>query len=266
MKLSPFVSVAALSVLTFSVRAHAAQKGLVIGDPAEVFQLPSATSSKLGNLPKNSPIRLSNQTVRDMQGEVWYKTRLVSGEFGYVRAKSVRPLELNRDLRDAGLSELATARGMDESDPEKDPGSSRGWIFVLRAMGLGAYESNSKSYGAGGEGEVSVSLLPFAQGYLRRMFSGGVVYQLLPKETVIGGSLIYRLYMETSAEPELRLRVGQGLTSGSLVIGGNFGVRYPFSLDSGAHFSGYLELGGLGSLKAKAPVHVFGSAGVGFHF
>jgi hypothetical protein len=98
------------------------------------------------------------------------------------------------------------------------------------------------------------------------VISGGAVIQVFSTDFAVEGGLIYRFYTTSRFEPEMRIRFGYALGSGSLVGGANFGVRYPFSLDSDNHLDAYLEAGALGSWAETAPVHGWGSFGVGYHF
>ena len=242
--------------------AWAAQQAKVTAEAAEVHQLPNSTSPQLTVLSKDTVIKISSDFVRDMRGEYWYKMRLITGDFGYVRARDVRPALLDRALREAGMD---TVRGQ----PHEDDGKGEPTTVTLRAMGIIGYEFNSKVIEPGGEVEGAVSLFSWGHesgGRGQGMIMGGGAVQILSTEFVVAGSLIYRFYTESRLEPELRIRGGYGITSGSVVGGANFGVRYPFSLDSEEHFDGYLEAGALGSFADTAPVHIFGSLGVGYHF
>jgi hypothetical protein len=250
--------------LLLPLAALASQAGKVISLSAEVHQFPNASSPLLGSLPKESKIRMSSEVVRDSRGEYWYKTRLTSGEMGYVRAADVKGEELEKELKAAGVTPSHA--------PSEDPDEGiLPWTFVVRVMGLGGYSTGptglTGGLEGGGEGELSMSAFPASHGYRHRMLSIGAAAQYLSyQETALLASVIIRFFSEGRAEPELRLRVGDGLTSSSLLFGVNFGVRYPFSLDSNSLFCGYLEGGALGAASTTVPAHIFVSAGLGYHF
>jgi hypothetical protein len=258
------VRFALLSALLLPAAAWASQNGLVTSLSAEVHQFPNASSPLLGSMPKNTKIRMSSDVVRDVRGEYWYKTRLPSGEAGYVRAADVKGDELERELKVAGV----TPSHAPADDPDE---GSLPWTFVIRVMGLGGVSTGPSGLNAGleggGEGELSMSVFPTSHGYLHRMLSVGAAVQYFSyKETAALASLIYRFYSEGRLETEARFRIGEGLTSSSLLFGANIGVRYPFSLDSSSLFCGYLEAGGLGAASTTVPAHIFVSAGLGYHF
>src|SRR4051812_33584678 len=84
----------------------AAQDGRITADLAEVHQYPNETSPVLGSIQKDVSVKLSNQLVRDVHGVYWYKVRVPqSGGLGYLRAKEVKALQLDRSLRQAGIDE-----------------------------------------------------------------------------------------------------------------------------------------------------------------
>jgi len=252
-----------LCVSAISVSALASQSAVVIANSAEVHQFANATSPLVGTLTKDTRFRMSSEVVRDSRGEYWYKMRIPAGEVGYIRAIDVRGDSLEQALKYAGVT---AAHAPVDSPSEEQP-----WTFVARFMGLGGFYTGplgvAGAFEAGGEGEFSMSLFPGSHGYLHRMVSVGVAVQAFSApEVAVLGSFIYRFFSEDLLEPEIRLRVGDGLSSGNFLVGANAGVRYPFSLDTNALFCGYLEAGGLAAVTASVPLHMFVSAGLGYHF
>ncbi|MGK5084166.1 SH3 domain-containing protein [Bdellovibrionota bacterium FG-1] len=240
--------------------AYAVQNAKVMVDASEVHQMAGLNSPVLGVLARDTALKISSGLLKDAHGEYWYKMRMESGVLGYVQAKDVAPEKLDEALKGTGHQPLSVK----QSEPVNEGRLPS--IFLIRAMGVGGYEFTSDGFEAGFDGEFSVSLLPFSHGYRHRMLSLGVAVESLWTDTSLMGSFIYRIYSGSRVEPEVRVRFGQGLNSSSLVVGGNFGVDYPFSLDSGAHLSGYVEAGVLTGINSGAPTHVSVLAGLGFHF
>jgi hypothetical protein len=251
------MAAAALWGVLFSSAALAAQSGVVISESAEVHQAPTSSSPQTATLNRGISIRLSSDLTRDAHGEYWYKVRMPLGDLGYIRAKDVEPANIDRDLKAARVTRVQGHR--DDQEPVQLPR-----LWEIRAMGSAGYEINSASFEAGGEGEFSTSVYSTEQGFCKIL--AGAAVQGFSTEIGVLGSLIWRFYTEGVLEPEFRIRAGYGATSGSVLAGANIGVRYPFSLDSSPRLSGYLETGGLGSFAASAPVHFFGSAGIGLQF
>jgi hypothetical protein len=107
------------------------------------------------------------------------------------------------------------------------------------------------------------------RGYVRRRFAVGAAYVAFGDTSIALGSFVTRLFTESRAEPEVRVRLGLEPETKSICGGLNFGLRWPFSLVAGAHLSGYVEGAGLmifrdGGANA-VPIASLG-AGIGLHF
>jgi hypothetical protein len=239
----------------FIHRTEAAQRAIVQVDEAVVLQSPNNTSLILERLKVDRLIMVSSEMVRDVDGEYWYKVKLGSGEFGYIRISDVSTPGLDDELRDFGV---------DMHRPTQTVGAY-GWIFAIRAMGLGGGMPGVSGVWAGGEGEATLNLLFFTPGYLRRMLAVGCTYSKVGREHVVAGTLVYRFYTHWTSEPELRFRLGTIQESKTLVGGFNFGWRYPFSLNHGIHMAAYFEAGSYRRFAAGALPMLWASAGLGFH-
>jgi len=238
--------------------AWAVQRGVVLTDQAEVHQFPNRTSPEITKVQVNAEVFLSNELVQDVNGEYWYKVRTPQSETGYIRAQDVRALKVQRELREAGI------------DPGKsvEPIRSSAWTVLARLMGFGGYGLTPNQVDYGGEFELSFCPLLNQRGYYHRILGIGGVVQYLPNDLFVGGSATLRIYTERLWEPEFRFRFGQGLTSQSLMGGVNAGIQFPFSISTDRYFAGYVEAGGLVGVipVIAAPIHLWGGAGIGFHF
>jgi hypothetical protein len=236
--------------------ARAAQKAVVEIDGAEVHQFANASSPVLGTLKVDATITVSTDMIRDVRGEYWYKTKLDSGDFGYVRAKELVTSRLEREMRDFGVDMSRPTSVADTTSPP--------WTFVIRAMGLGG-ANTTNGFEAGGEGEATFCALFWEHGYLHRMFSLGGVYSVFPNDTIIAGSVVLRLYSESVSEPELRFRFGDSTKTSQLVGGVNAGWNYPFVMGPSMQLSLYLEAGSYFGFTTGY-THLWASLGLGIHF
>ena len=226
-----------------------------------VHKEPRSSSPELGVFQQGQLIRVSDAPVRDLVGAAWYRTRLPDGKIGYISI---------RDIRLATVQQMQTENGIDVNagDGGADPGGS-GWLFTVRGMGLGAAEFLNYTIGTSYEGEVSMNLGWGLRGYARRRFALGAAYVGFGDTSLILGSFVSRLFTESRTEPEVRVRLGMEPETNALCGGLNFGLRWPFSLMTGAHLSGYVEGSGLmifrdGGANA-VPIASLG-AGIGLHF
>lgn len=234
--------------------AVASQKAEVIQDQTPVFESPQYASSVISILPKGTVLFSSSKMIRDHEGTYWYKIQLPSKMFGYIHANALLTSELKQDLHEVGVSRSI----------EVPEGGDHPWTFLIRGMVL-AGSSSAKGFELGGEGEFTVCVPFSSNGYLHRLLSLGMAYIPLPMDPVIAGAAVIRVYEESRFEPELRLRVGQGLRSGSLEGGVNLGIDYPLSFDYRNHLSAYFEAGSLFAFSG-ATSHIWGSMGLGLHF
>jgi len=239
--------------------AFASQTGEVLRDETPVFQYPNPTSPRLGTLAKGQRVPLSNQMVQGARGFYWYKVRLPNGEMGYSVADSIRADAQIEDLRSSGL-DLAGVPGKELDD--------QGWAFSVRAMGLGGWRTLAKTTTFGGEAEASVSPFLNDRGYARRRFAVGAFYATGRELSLVGGSLIYRVFSEGSlVEPELRLRVGKETVKDYLGLGFAAGMRHPLTLSPSPQIAFSWEAGFLFSItRGKRDILASASAGIGFYF
>lgn len=73
-----------------------------------------------------------------------------------------------------------------------------------------------------------------------------------------------RIFQDSRFEPEIRLRVGSGNTTGGWA-GGTVGIDYPLSLDYSSRFAAYAEVGSMVPFSGQLLL-AWGAAGIGFHF
>ncbi len=237
--------------------ARAAQEAIVLLENAEVHHVPDRAAPVIVYLPKGSRIRVSSDTYRKKDGEHWFKTRLQTGEFGYIRANYVLTGERRGRL---------IAAGMGVEDAPVKPDEDEVWTYLVRVMGLGGYGSRLARAVYGGEAEVSLCLASSAKAYERRMLGLGIAYANLRDTQFFGVSFVFRFFQRSITEPEIRLRLGWDEKAGSPAIGVILGLRYPFSLTPGPHFAAYIETGGMTVASSKSAANVFGSLGLGYHF
>jgi 8-oxo-dGTP pyrophosphatase MutT (NUDIX family) len=242
-------------------RSALAAQHAIVSEPkgAVVHQLPNDSSPEVTTIPAKTAIKISSDLVRDRKRQYWYKIRVAAGQLGYVKAKDVKAKDIERELHAAGVQDVRTM-----SDPDAPSDNTQG--ITVRAMGMLGYDFAFEQVAGGGEIEAAYVIMPYVERTSRPEVAFGVAYDIFPNEQSLSGSLIYRFPTEWVADPEVRLRGGYGITSGTFVYGANVGVRYPFSLDSPPYFSGYLEAGALGSAAQGAAVNVFGTAGVGLRY
>lgn len=241
--------------------ARAAQSAGVVHERESVHQFPNPTSPVVGEVSRDDRIQVSSESVRDVFGNLWHKTTLPEGGYGYIRAAGIRTDELVSTQRSAGVQMTASNRM-----PRERP-----WLFGIRGALLGGWTVAGAPPVLGAEGEISVNVPLSEHGYLRRLLAIGASYSMLDPVTVIGGSAIFRVFTRTRVEPEFRLRAGMAahprIEGGSgLAAGLSLAFRYPFSLDGGPHFSAYFDAGGMTRPSAEGPAWYFSGAGLGFHF
>jgi len=259
-------------IMSFSVldvsESMATQSAHSIHDNTIVYQSPMRSSTQVAVLNQGTAVETSSYIFKGLEGEYWYKVRINSNQYGYVLADDLNTSTLQNELKAAGIGTK-----VDEIGPTSGP-----WNFLIRAMGLADYlpdggplgftsgGSVTSVFGVGGEGEFSVCI-PFADhGFFHRFFALGTSFSVLPTQNVLSLSAILRMYQESRFEPELRLRVGDDLTSGLMMTGLNLGVSYPFSYYYGTHVSGVFEVGSLLAVTNPLVLHVWASVGLGLHF
>jgi hypothetical protein len=236
--------------------ASAVQRSRVARDSAAVHQLPNRTSPLITNLPTGMPVTTSDDMVRDVNGEYWFKVRLETG-VGFIRAQDVYTEREIENLKRAGVSQNTVAAQPIEEDL---------WSFVLRGVGIGGYRSTtSNSLTFGGDLEASRCITVDERGYGRRMFAAGLATVIGKDLTFIGLSAVYRIFRHTLPEPEARLRVGTETVTGSFTLGLNLGFRYPFAPETKNYVAAYLEGGSLLMISSSGSA-VWGAAGIGYHF
>lgn len=251
---------ALLLLLLWLPLAHAVQRARIREGGAQVYQYPNPSSPLLATLAAGTLIPASSEMVRDvtLNREYWYKVRLETGEYGYARADR---------LQTEGSLDLAKEKGIDLDAVNALPREELPWTFALRTMVIGGYRLTEPQSGLlGGEGELSVCLLLDERAYARRRLALGAAIQQVGAGSVALGSFIYRVFADSRAEPEIRIRSGVDLTAGGGVAGLSVGVRHPFSTTYGSHLAGYLEAGFLAPFSREVPFRVLASAGLGFHF
>lgn len=236
--------------------SYASQKAEVVESTVEVYEHPSRSSAPVGTLAKGTLLNSSSRMVKDSEGNYWYKVQVSPKVFGYVSAHGVKTSQIVRDLKSAGISEVH------EKVEDYGPGP---WNVLVRAMGFGGADALAAQWVYGGEGELSFNLPLSPHGYLHRMLGLGAAFLYQPREPVLLGSVIFRVYEDSRLEPEVRLRFGDGLVTNSWQGGLNIGINYPFSLAPGAHVAFYAELGSLADLSLKF-AQVWLACGLGFHF
>lgn len=184
--------------------------------------------------------------------------------------------KITKEAEEAGIDvknvDLPLPASPTPEEPKKQaPGQvgvdDRPWNTVVRVMGLYGYLTRDESLSPGGEAELTTNLLRWKSGFLRRMIGLGATYLRMRDIHFAGASVIYRMFEESSlAEPEARFRIGHEAKEGSLGLGLNVGMRYPFTLENGPHWAGYAEIGGLWVTRSEGKGAVWGAAGVAFHF
>lgn len=236
--------------------ANAGQDATVVVESLEVHEHPTSKSPLLKTLTQGTTVRVSFNRVTDEFGVYWLKVRIEPGKLGYAEADGFRTEDITRDLKGGGISRKEV-----EVDDEDSP-----WLMALRAMGLGGVGLTSGRAQFGGEFELSVCIPMERHGYLHRLLALGPVFMVLSDDSVLGASLIFRIYNKGSLlEPEVRIRGGLGTLTNSLYAGVNFGVSYPLSMNAGNHLAVYAELGSLTTLSFNS-ITLWGAAGIGFHF
>jgi len=238
-----------------SVSAWAFQSATVIAESASVREKPRAESTELGAFAEGEVLQVSEKPVKDRSGQSWYKVRTKDGKFGFIEISAIEVSDIKRERTERGIDELATDGGA-------DPVGS-GWTVTLRGLALGAYDVYDQTGSFSYDAEASMNLGWGQKGYVRRQWGMGVGFTSVERTQLIALSLIYRFYTDWRSEPEIRLRAG--LLGDEAAGGFAFAVRFPFSLVSGAHLSGYAEIASFGSIRS--PV-IFGTAGAGLalHF
>ena len=217
--------------------AFAVQDATSAVEGAEVRKEPRSSAESVGQLFQGQAIRVSEQPVRDLLGNAWYRTKVPNGAYGYI------------NVRDIHLSDVEQLQQMHGIDPDAggngyDP-SGAGWTISARGLYMGAAEFLNYSVGTSYEGELAVNLGWGSRGYSRRKFALGGAYVGFGDTSLILGSFVTRLYSDARAEPEVRVRGGIEMETGAIAAGVNLAMRLPFSLVAGAHFSGYVEGAGL---------------------
>lgn len=236
--------------------ASASQFVKVLLDQVGVHALPDATSPQIAILSKGATVPASSGMVKDGEGTYWYKVKLPNAEgFGYVVSGEVEASALDSGLLTAGVGKIEI--------PVEDHNLT--WSLVLRGMGLlGMQTMSPLGLSYGGELEISTCLPLTEEGYFHRMLAVGGAVMALNQDVIIAGSAIFRFFEKTRAETEVRIRFGQGFTTGTW-MGINVGLDYPFTLNKTVYFAGYLEAGSLASFSGNGAL-LWGAAGVGYHF
>jgi dATP pyrophosphohydrolase len=237
------------------VPAWAVQTATVIAGSASVHELPRSESPELSTFAEGDIVQVSDKPVRDRLGQSWYKVRTKEGRFGFIAVSTIEVSEIKQERVTRGIDEFGTVSG-------NDPAGS-GWTFSVRGLALGGYRVYEEDFSFTYDAEVAFNLGWSEKGYARRRWGLGASLTSSEPIQFMAVSLIHRFFTETWSEPEVRLRVG--LLAGELASGFSFGIRFPFSLVSGAHLSGYAEVSVAGAVFA--PV-IFGTAGAGLalHF
>jgi hypothetical protein len=240
--------------------ARAAQEAVVTSASADVHQLPRTSSAQLSSLPKDVHVRVSSETIRDTQGEVWHKVRLPAGDFGFVRTKDLRLIDLERIMRVSGHDRGAVREGRAEIDGPT-------WAYSARVMGAFAYEVTTETRGFGFEAEALTDFWFLdRRGEERHRYGMGLAFAYLPKDLALMAAFVYRMLVNGLLEPELRLRAGWGFTSASTLAAGAFGVRSAIAGDPTFQWNLYAEAGYEGTFVSTAPSHLYFSAGLGVNF
>lgn len=242
-------------LLYLTAPAIAAQGAVAIRDSVNVYTQSDIHSSVIATLPKGAAVQVSSKFFRDKFGTSWYKAKLASGDIGYVVAREV--------LTDTSKKEILSA-GIQPTEIKSYAAKQGFWFVALRAGGLGGYLSQPQGWSVGGEGELAFTL-PFGETSRHRSVALGAAYVFATELQAVLGSIVYRLYSETKAIPEIRLRFGADTLHGSPAGGLNVGVSYPFSITTGPHLSAYIEGAGLILISETSAVHLWLSTGISFH-
>ena len=217
---------------------------------------PRVDSEKIVILTRGTVVQASSNTIRDSEGEQWYKIRAPGGQLGFIRAVNVVTRIDKGDSRAAGVQ-----RGWVRAEER----TSTAWSFALRASGFGSYTTRHLNRLLGLDGELTFCFLG-GVGYERRRFSIGPALIFTKTSRIVAGSLVYRFFSPFRSEPELRFRLGRDTSSSRTVVGLNAALRYPFSISEGTHLSGHLDTGLIVFTPRPYALDVSLGMGLGLHF
>ncbi|OFZ82001.1 MAG: hypothetical protein A2583_01300 [Bdellovibrionales bacterium RIFOXYD1_FULL_53_11] len=247
-------------LLLSAASARGAMKAGILPEYADIFHSPDKSSMVLTAVAGGTEVMVSDTAVRGKDGLFWRKIRAPGGQVGYIKSSDILPRSSPVVMREAGMQDLPRIG----ADAEGGHGDWQ-WRFTLRAMGIGGLQTRPSAWVVGGDGEFSYSFTRGERGYDNRRAALGVAASSFNRVLFVTLSVIYRVYTQSRAEPEIRLRMGRDLQSGRNGFGIEGGVRYPLALGSGPQVSLNLAGAALMLLSSDSLVLYSMLAGLGFH-